>query len=300
MSRSGYLAAIAGQRPGNTGKRRRLTDLTPARRRPGLEPPRAADETAAGDPSPGGAKPPPLDHPPDPGVAERSPGSAVPIPPVPAAEPPSVLAPPLARLNGTVRPGSDAPARLRAPDAGTGPLGWNRAAGVPRAADRPGAESRPASRPGRTTEPGSVPAASAPGDAIAPVPPSAVPLAPEPARNRAAPAEPARPTAESVPARPESDRSAPARSGPAALLPSARPGPDDERARPRALAPARRTAREPVRLHIGTIDITVVPPPPAAPAAPAPRPARTVPVRTVPADAPLTRGPGPWFGAGQR
>lgn len=82
------------------------------------------------------------------------------------------------------------------------------------------------------------------------------------------------------------------------LVPATRAVTDDERTRPVEQEPARRAAREPTRVHIGTIDLTIVPPPPppVVPAAPAPPRA----ARTIPADAPLSRGLGPWFGMGQR
>jgi hypothetical protein len=96
--------------------------------------------------------------------------------------------------------------------------------------------------------------------------------------------------------RPRSAAAHPAEAS-AALVPPTRAVADDDRTRPREHEAARRAAREPARVHIGTIDLTVVPPPqPGVPATPAPPRA----ARTAPADAPLSRGPGPWFGLGQR
>ena len=309
MSRSGYLAAIADPRAGNVGKGRRLTVLLPPRRLYGTEPVHPLDETAAGQLSAGVAPRPHVGHELDPAVPERAAPLTVPIPPRPDAETPSVFAPPPAQVTDTIRPEHPAPARSRRPDPGIGHAELNRAVGVPRDADSPPAVGRRAMRLDHMTEPGSPPARSAtthPADAsIARVPLPVAPPAPEPTRHIVAPSEsapsasePARDSATPWEPAPQTASATPsARPASAVLAPPTRAVTDLERARPREHEPARRAAREPTRVHIGTIDLTVVPPPPpVAPATPAaPRAARTV-----PADAHLSRGAGPWFGIGQR
>ena len=309
MSRSGYLAGIADPRAGHAGRRHHLTVLLPPRRRYGTKPPHPADGMPARQLSAGEAPRPYVGHAQDPTVPERAAPPIVPITSRPGADTPSAFAPYPARTSDTPAPEDASPARLRFP----GPLVEraepDRAAVAPRDAGRLAANHR-APRQDRMTEPGSFQVQSAaahpaePSPALAPnplTPPTRGPAsdssarqeltlpAPEPAPHSAAAREP-----EPRPA-PGTRATGPA---PVPLVPPTRAVTDDEPTRPGEHEPARRAAREPTRVHIGTIDLTIVapPPPPVAPAAPAPPRA----ARTIPDDAPLSRGLGPWFGMGQR
>ena len=308
MSRSRYLAAIADPRAGNAGKRRRLTVLLPPRRLYGIEPARPLDEMAAGQLSGSEAPRPHARSAMDPAAPEGTAPSAVSTLPRLDAATTSAFAPLPARVADRVRSEYPAPARSWPDDLGIGHAEPNRAVGVPRDSARPPAAGRWAPRMDHMTEPGPPAAPSAAAHlieaSIARVPLPMAPSTAEPARHIVAPSASAAPASEqahdsATPRKPTPHRASAiplARPAPTVLAPPTRAVTDHERARPREREPARHAPREP-RVHIGTIDLTVVPPPvPVAPGTPAPLRV----ARTVPADAPLSRGPGRWFGVGQR
>jgi hypothetical protein len=308
MTRSGYLAAIADPRAGNAGKRRRRTVLSPPRHPYGIEPARPAEEMPAGQLFVGEAPLAHADHPMDSAVPGRTAPLAVPVPPGPGAETPSAFVRPPAQASDTTGPEPASPARPQPSGPHGGRAEADRAVGSLRDTGRPSAGRR-AARLDHLAELGSRPAQSAAVDlaeaSTARVPPPLGQPIPEPVPDSPAPWALAPPAPEPVRDSAASWKTAPhpalathaARPGPTVLAPSARAVTDHERTRPWGHEPARRAVREPARVHIGTIDLTVVPPPPpAAPTAPGPPRA----ARTVPAETPLSRGSGPWFGVGQR